>query len=270
MALLQADQMAPLAPLVKATISEAVARTDLIDVFQIKALEALNKWDGSLGVDSAGAAIYESFLRTVVRRSMEAKLGSPLTTEYLERYPSWSSYLDKLLREKRNDSVPPEERTFKNFIVTSFVQSLKDLRVSENADDTSAFKWGDLHRIDFVNVLVDAAPGLKGLSGFLDVQGARVGGDQDTVSTMEGSLKRGSQQFACREGSTMRLLIDLSDNEKFYQTLALGQSGNLFSANRAGESKAFFSSPNPVPLPIAFANSSESKISQHRLLFSDK
>jgi penicillin amidase len=269
MALLQSDQLAPLAPTVKAVIGEAVTRTDLIDVFQIKGLDAINKWDGTLTADSAGAAIYESFLRTVARRVLEPKLGGELTTEYLERYSGWSLFLDRLLRDKKTDFLPPEERTFKNFIITSFVQSLKDLRVSEKAEETSGFKWGDLHKIDFVNVLIDAAPGLKALSPVLDVSGARVGGDKDTVATMESSLKRGKDQFACHEGSTMRLLIDMSDPEKFYQTLALGQSGNLFAGTKADQLKSFFR-VDPVPLPMAFANDSESKISQHRLLFSDK
>jgi penicillin amidase len=269
MALLQSDQLAPLAPTVKAVIGEAVTKAELIDVFQSKALDTLNKWDGTLAADSAGAAIYESFLRTIARRALEPKLGGELTTEYLERYPSWSLFLDRLLREKKTDFVPAEERTFKNFIITSFAQCLKDLRVSQKADEGTGFKWGDLHKIDFVNVLIDAAPGLKALAPVLNISGARVGGDQDTVNTMESSLKRGKEQFACREGSTMRLLIDMSDHEKFYQTLALGQSGNLFAGTRADQLKAFFSS-NPVPLPMAFANDSESKISQHRLLFSDK
>ncbi|MBS1991151.1 MAG: penicillin acylase family protein [Cyanobacteria bacterium SZAS LIN-3] len=269
MALLQADQLAPLAPTVKAVISEAVTRSELIDVFQIKALDALNKWDGTLAADSAGAAIYESFLRTVARRVLEPMLDGEMTTEYLKRYPSWSLFVDRLLREKKTDFLPKEERTFKNFISTSFVQCLKDLRVSEKSEETSGFKWGDLHRIDFVNVIADAAPTLSSLAPVLNVSGTRVGGDQDTVATMESSLKRGKEQFACRQGSTMRLLIDMSDSEKFYQTLALGQSGNLFSGTKADQMRAFFS-PNPVPLPMAFAPSSESKISQHRLLFSDK
>jgi penicillin amidase len=269
MALLQSDQLAPLAPTVKAVIGEAVTKTDLIDVFQIKALNTLNKWDGTLTADSAGAAIYESFLRTIVRRVLEPKLGGELTTEYLDRYPSWSLFVDRILREKKTDYLPAEERTFKNFIITSFVQSLKDLRVSQKADESSGFKWGDLHRINFVNVIIDAAPGLAGLAPVLDISGARAGGDQDTVATMESSLKRGKEQFACREGSTMRLLIDMSDHEKFYQTLALGQSGNLFSGTKSDQLKSFFR-VDPVPLPMAFANDSESKISQHRLLFSDK
>jgi len=269
MALLQSDQLAPLAPTVKAVIAEAASKSELIDAFQIKALDTLNRWDGTLGADSAGAAIYESFLRTIARRVLEPKLGGPLTTEYLERYPSWSLFLDRMLRDKKTDFLPADERTFKNFIVTSFVQSLKDLRISEKTDEAGGFKWGDLHKIDFVNVVIDAAPGLSWLSPMLNVSGTRAGGDQDTVATMDSSLKRGKEQFVCREGSSMRLLIDLSDPEKFYQTLALGQSGNLFSHNKADQIKAFFS-VNPVPLPMAFANDSESKISQHRLLFSDK
>jgi penicillin amidase len=269
MAYLQSDQQAPLAPTVKAVISEAVSKSDLIDAFAIKALDTLNKWDGNLSADSAGAAIYESFLRTVARRVLEPKLGGELTTEYLERYPSWSLFLDRILRERKDDYLPPEERTFKNFIITSFSQALKDLRVSEKAEDTSAFKWGDLHRIDFVNVIVDAAPGLKSLSPLLDVTGARTGGDQDTVATMESSLRRGREQFACREGATMRMLIDMSDKEKFYQTLALGQSGNLFAGTKSDQLKSFFKA-DPVPLPMPFSTDAESKLSQHRLLFSDK
>jgi penicillin amidase len=269
MASLQSDQMAPLAPTVKSVIRDAISKTDLIDAFAVKALDTLTNWDGHLSADSPGAAIYESFLRTVARRVLEPKLGGELTTEYLERYPSWSLFLDRILRERKDDYLPPEERSFKNFIITSFGQSLKDLRISEKAEETSAFKWGDLHRIDFVNVLVDAAPGLKSLSPVLDVMGARTGGDQDTVATMESSLRRGKEQFACREGATMRMLIDMSDKEKFYQTLALGQSGNLFAGTRSDQLKSFFKA-DPVPLPMPFSPDAESKLSQHRLLFSDK
>ena len=80
---------------------------------------------------------------------------------------------------------------------------------------------------------------MNSLAGVLNVSGVRVGGDQDTVATMESSLKRGKEQFACREGSTMRLLIDMSDSEKFYQTLALGQSGNLFANTKSDQMRSF-------------------------------
>jgi acyl-homoserine lactone acylase PvdQ len=65
----------------------------------------------------------------------------------------------------------------------------------------------------------------------------------------------------------MRILIDLSDSEKFYQTLTLGQSSNLLSNAHADQLRSWLTLK---PLPIAFSPALEEKISEHRLLFTDR
>lgn len=267
MAQLQGDQLAPLSPLVKRTLAEAIGKTDSIDAIQLSALDAIAKWDGVLAENSSGAALYESFIRTVVRRLLEPRLGSALTNEYLDRYPGWSQVVERILLEKNAEWLPVEERTFKGFIITSFGQAVKDVRLQTKSDDPSSWKWGDLHKVVFENELLRGAPALVPILGVLNGQPVPVGGDQDTVSSMEPSLRRGGEQFVCRSGPTMRILIDLSDSEKFYQTLTLGQSGNFLSSAHSDQLRSWLTLK---PLPIAFSPALEEKISQHRLLFTDR
>ncbi|MBP6744550.1 penicillin acylase family protein [bacterium] len=267
MALLQGDQLAPLAPLVKRTLAEAIGKTDSIDAFQLSALDSIGKWDGVLTENSSGAALYESFIRTVVRRILEPRLGTNLANEYLERYPGWSQVVERILLEKNSEWLPSEERTFKGFVITSFGQAVKDVRLQSKSDEPSSWKWGDMHKIVFESELLRGAPDLAPLLGVLNGQSVAVGGDQDTVSSMESSLRRGPEQFVCRSGPTMRILIDLSDSEKFYQTLTLGQSSNLLSNAHADQLRSWLTLK---PLPIAFSPALEEKISEHRLLFTDR
>ena len=267
MALLQGDQLAPLAPLVKRTLAEAIGKTDSVDVIQLGALDAIAKWDGVLTENSSGAALYECFIRTVVRRILEPRLGSSLTNEYLDRYPGWSQVVERILLEKNVEWLPVEERTFKGFVITSFGQAVKDVRLQTKSDEPGSWKWGELHKVVFESDLLRGAPGLKPIFGMLNGPSVAVGGDQDTVSSMESSMGRGEDQFVCRSGPTMRILIDLSDSEKFYQTLTLGQSGNLLSNAHSDQLRSWLTLK---PLPIAFSPALEEKISQHRLLFTDR
>lgn len=268
MAVLQGDSQAPLAALVKATLHEAVSRSDLIDAYQISAMEALDKWDGAVLENSSGAAVYESFVRTIARRVLAAKMGGPMTNEYLERYPGWSKFVESVLKEKSSEWLPAEERTFKNFIATSFVLCIKDLRLASASDDSSRWRWGDFHKGNFPHFAASMYPqGASLLNSVFSVSAVRLSGDQDTVNTTESSMDRGKDQFASSQGSTMRLLIDMSDDDKFYQTIVLGQSGHLFSPSRQDELKNWLALK---PLPIAFQTATEAKICDHRLLFTDR
>lgn len=269
MAVLQGDSQAPLVTLVRSTIHEAIDKTELIDTYQIAALSALDKWDGSLLENSAGAAVYECFLRTVLRRVLVPRLGN-MTFEYIERYPSWTKFVETVLKEKSTDWLPSEERTFKNFVITSFGQAVKELRLSSGSDEASRWKWGDLHKGDFPHFVQTVYPAASDfLAPLLSISAVRLAGDQDTVNTTDGAalLKAKRSQFISGSGSTMRMLIDMSDDEKFYQTLILGQGGQMTSSHRFDLLPVWLSLR---PYPLAFSPASESKICQHRLLFTDR
>ncbi|MCA0314309.1 MAG: penicillin acylase family protein [Candidatus Melainabacteria bacterium] len=271
MAVLQGDCQAPLVTLVRSTIHEAMDKSELIDTYQIAALSALDKWDGSLSENSAGAAVYECFLRTVLRRVLVPRLGN-MTFEYIERYPSWTKFVESVLKEKSTAWLPSEERTFKNFVITSFGQAVKELRLSSGSDEASRWKWGDLHKGDFPHFVQTVYPGVSDfLAPLLSISAVKLAGDQDTVNTTDGAAasiataKR--SQFVSDSGSTMRMLIDMSDDEKFYQTLILGQGGQMTSNHRFDLLPVWLSLR---PYPLAFSPASESKICQHRLLFTDR
>lgn len=269
LALLQGDMQAPLADLVKSTIAETVGKSELIDQYQINAFEVLSKWDGVLSADSEAAAIYESFLRTVMRRIIVTRLDVQLANEYFDRYPAVSDVARRFLTERRVDWLPAEERTFKNFVISSFVQSLKDLRMAQgneaNGQNSKKIVWGDLHQMTVKSILPTEAPILSEIMApFRNIPVLPVGGDGDTVVTNQALARRGSSSFACQHGPTMRLVVDMSDQDKFYQNLYLGQSGQANSGAARDQLNAWMSLK---PLPMAFSTDTESKLSQHRLLF---
>jgi penicillin amidase len=267
MAVLQGDQQAALGELVKSSILEAVGKSELIDQFQIKALETLSKWDGNLSADSQAAAIYESFLRTVMRRILEPRLDVRLTNEYLDCYPQWSTVAQRFFQEKKVEWLPAEERTFKNFVITSFVHSLKDLRVASSDNANNKLKrWGNLHNLTISCVLAKGAPGFAQITRPINlIRQTGLGGDADSPCANEVLMTRGPDSFSCTHGPTMRLLIDMSDSQKFYQNLYLGQSGHYFSPSSFDQLPSWLSGK---PLPLAFSPDAEGKICQHRLLFS--
>ncbi len=268
MALLQGDQLAPLAPLVKQTLIEAIGKTESIDAIQLSALDAIGKWDGVLSENSSGAALYQSFIQTVIRRLLEPRLGTAYTNEYLDRYPQWSAVVEKVLLEKSDAWLPSDERTFKGFVISSFGQAVKEVRLQSKSDDVTAWKWGPMHTIEFESDLLRGAPVLVPLlSPLLNRGPVAVGGNHDTVSSMEESLRRSGTHSVCLSGPTMRMLVDLSDDEKFYQTLSLGQSGNMLSSANSDQLRAWL---NLKPLPVAFSPALEEKLSTHRLLFTDR
>lgn len=268
MAVLQGDNHGALVNLVKTTLHEAINKSDLIDSYQLNALDALDKWDGAVSDNSTGAALYECFVRTVVRRALAPSLGAPLTNEYLERYPGWTKFVENVLQTKAANWLPPEERTFKNFVITSFVQSIKDMRLATGSDDSNKWHWGDVHRGNFAHFVLQIFPQAEPvLAPLLSVSNVRLSGDQDTVNTTESSINRGKDQFVSSQGSTMRLLLDMSDDEKFYQTLVLGQSAHLFAGARGDQLRSWLALK---PLPLAFNQDAEAKLCQHRLLFTDR
>ena len=257
---LQADQTAYLSDLVKREIRESIVRTELIDRIQLTAMDVLNHWPGDLSVNSPAASIYESFLRTLTRRLVESKIGPDLTRDYLSQWPMWPLFAEGCLRAKSADWLPPEERTYPTFILTTFSQALKNLRLSTKSDDARGWDWGSVHRATFKHVITR---GLPWLSPLFDIAAVPVGGDKDTLNACDTALIDQGGKFPSEAGPCLRMLVDMADNEKLYLSTCLGQSGHLFSPFRKDQLKPWLSAD---PMPVAWSDTQLNRQSQHRLV----
>lgn len=266
MAVLQSDEYAPLHLLVKETIQKHLTSQEVNEAFQLSAMQVLDQWDGYLRRQSASAAIYESFVRTVGRRVVMSKMGLPLADEYLKRWPRWTVQVEHCLSQKNTDWLPPEERKFDTFVVTSFAQALRDLR-SKNVQsdlDFNKLQWDQYHKVTFRHLLFDAVPDWeKPLGRFINVGPEGVGGDADTVNAFNYDASGLPGEFNCTIGPTERLLIDMSDNDKFYETQPLGQSGHMMSPNRCDQLKSWLQAK---PLAVPFSEEQSDKQQRHKII----
>jgi len=255
MSLLQADQWAPLSGLIRNELAKALLRTNSADTYKQQALTMFNDWDGQLRADSPVASLYESFVVTVLRRVLEAKLGHDLACQYVERWPRWTGFVAKVIKEQPAYLLPPGETSYETFFLTSFAEALKNVRVSLQSEQSKDWYWQKLHTLNYLSVVQEKLP--KSLtviaSWFLPSQstGLGVGGDQDSVNAADLAINESPWQYRSTSGSTQRMLIDMADQDKFYQTLSLGQSGHLFSKNRNDQLKAWL---NNEQCAIAFSS----------------
>jgi penicillin G amidase len=268
MAYLQADQYGSLSNLVKKEIQNATTHEEIIDKFQLEAASQLDKWDGSLKPESAAASIYESFLHTLARRLLEPKLGIAMTLEYLERWPRWTVFVEQILTVKPKDWLPPEERTYETFIITTFAEAVKNLRLASKSDDPGKWAWQNLHRGAFRDEMLDNVPILDSVLGPLyRVNPVGLGGDADCVNACNVVDQPDPWLFPANSGPTARLLIDLSDPDKFYANITLGQSEHLLSPYRIDQLHGWLKAE---PLAVAFSSSQAEKQMQHKLILANQ
>lgn len=265
--LLQTDQTAPLIELVKSELKRATDKTELIDKTQLTALEQLNNWSQrqyQLTPDSVPAAIYESFINTLAHRILEPKLGADATAEYLERWPRSTVLIERILRAHPNQWLPPGERSYNAFLISTFGMSLKGVRVSAEKEDAKIVPWGTLHKVTFRHPI---AKYNSSFAPILDIGPSSVGGDQDTVSAANIKPSKDAWNFLSSVGPTLRMLIDMADDEKIYSNLSLGESGQLISSYRADQLPAWL---KMEPHAMAVSDKQVDRQEKHKLILTNQ
>ena len=253
MANLQGDEYGAIHNLVKKTILECAAKNEVVDQFQLAGIKALENWSGELSSNSTAASLYESFLRTMTRRILVPKIGDALTRQYMSRWPRWTRFAEKVLKERGEDWLPPEERTFDTFVLTTFSQAIADVRLASESDDPKQWRWGDLHKATFQNLIFHGLGSLEKdfLGVILNPPDTAVGGDGDTVNACNLAPYERRDKFGCVLGPTTRVLIDMADSDKYYETQPLGQSGHLFSQYRMDQLDSWL---KKKPLLVPFSD----------------
>ncbi len=268
MAFLQADQYGSLASLVKSELQKATTHTEIIDKYQLAAAQILDKWDGNLKPESVAASIYESFIHTLARRLLEPKIGLAMTLEYMERWPRWSSFVGQILATKPKEWLPPEERTYETFIITTFAESIKNVRLAANIDDPNKWPWQSLHRASFQDEMLGNISLYKLLvTPLIGPPTLGLGGDADSINACNIEDQADPWLFASNSGPTDRLLVDMSDRDKFYVNTVLGQSEHLLSPYRLDQLHGWL---RAEPVPLAFSPAEEDKQMQHKLILTNQ
>jgi acyl-homoserine lactone acylase PvdQ len=218
--------------------------------------------------DSASAAIYESFMTTFLRRVAEPSLGTALLNEYVERWPRWSTFVGRVMEEKPTELLPTGERDYDTFMLTTFVESLKNLRLATKSDDPTHWIWKQLHQIDFREGLKHNLSTPFFLMSILFAPSTiGLGGDQDCVNNCDYQIDQIPWRYLSTSGPTIRSVIDMADDDKIYQTLTLGQSGHILSAHRNDQLRSWL---NSEPHAIGFSEKQIERQLQHTLVLTNR
>ncbi len=174
-----------------------------------RSYSALLAWDGVLGKNSSGAALYSLFFRTLrnhfVNQVVPAKLREILQTR-----------LDNRVLVREFLKLPPPART--EMVEKSLSQAWAGA-VEKMGQDPASWRWGALHTALFEHPLANTAT----RAAAFNVGPIARGGDAFTVNATGGS---GLRQTS---GASYRHILDFSNWDASVFTSTPGQSGQLGS-----------------------------------------
>ena len=217
---LQNDYTSQPAQTFRDTLRSAKPRTALGQQVQ----QVTERWDGGLGVDSAGAAIYEAWLVRFARLAFADKLGDALFDDYATH-----GRMVTALHELVSRSASPwfivlgdPQITGRDALAGAALDAAAADLVAKLGPEMVKWKWGDLHTISFEHPLSAAKP----LDRLLTIGPVRRAGDGYSPNNGAYSLTR---PFALRSHASERQIVDLADIDASVSIIPVGQSGQPFS-----------------------------------------
>jgi len=180
-------------------------------------LAELLAWDGVLGPDSRGGAIYEVFRVTLPALVFKDVLGPDVFEKYMERSDAWTLALLQLLRQPASPWWGPEGR---DAVVARALAETDAVLRRRLGGDRSRWTWGRLHLMRFDHPLGR----VPGLGAIFNATAPPTGGDVFTVNN--GGFN--PQTFRQEVVASYRQIIDLADLDRSMAIHTTGQSGLPF------------------------------------------
>jgi penicillin amidase len=198
-----------------------------------QALERLRAWDGRLGPESTGGAIYEVLRHTLVRNLLEPALGPDLALRVMgqgfhplllaanELYGHDTVALLRVLDDPASWWVE-QAGGRQEWIRRSLWQAVDWLR-ERLGPDADAWQWGRIHRTAFPHALGAQPP----LDRVFSRGPFPIGGDTDTPC--QTAVRQHQPYDNLGAAASFREIVDLGDLSRSLVMVPPGQSGRLSS-----------------------------------------
>jgi penicillin G amidase len=176
------------------------------DVKLAETLDAFEKWDGQVNVDSRVAPLLAQMRIAFRSRILNAALGQDF------RIYGWSNFdttIDRLITEQPKEWLPKEFSSYADLLRATYDDARTALKKSLGEDE-SKWKWGEMVKVRFQHPLA-AAP-LIGLQFTIPPF------PQNGTGGLAATVNVGA-------AVSMRLIADPSDWDKTQHGITLGQSG---------------------------------------------
>ena len=204
------------------------------------AQQLVRDWDGVLGVDSAGAAVYEAWQHRMVERVFKERLGEPLFLDWVNNARPFVA-LHRLAGRADDPwftDVGSGARGRDALAALALEDAAKDLRA--RLGDPTAWRWGALHRITFAHPLGSAVP-------FLAFGPFERPGDDDTLNDAPYDF---AAPFAMKNHASLRTIVDFADVDGALSVISTGQSGQP-GARHWGDQVALWLDGRLKPMPLS-------------------
>ncbi len=198
----------------------------------------LAEWNYQDDTELAAPAVFQGVYGEFVRLVFEDDLGPELTAALLGNPYFWQERLEQMILAGTSvwfDDVRSEDQLegLADLLHKAAQFTLDDL-TNSLGDDPADWRWGDIHQIEFTSPLRRRGVG-KGLLG---------AGSHPFPGSGE-TLHRGiysfTEPFDTTISASLRMVVDLGDDDKILAVLPGGQSGRLFDAHRDDQIDDFIS-----------------------------
>jgi penicillin amidase len=184
----------------------------------------VREWDGSLAVDSAGAAIYESWILQMSKQVYSDKLGGTLFDDYATNGRMTFS-LYQLVASTTSPwmvSLGDPSLAGRDALSGAALDAAGKELTTKLGGDIAKWRWGDLHTIAWEHPLSAAKP----LDLILTIGPVRRAGDGYSANNGAFSL---TKPYAVRTQPSERQIVDLGDIDASVSIIPTGQSGQPYS-----------------------------------------
>jgi penicillin G amidase len=194
---------------------------------EVRAIERLRSWDGSMAPSSVAATIYQAFTLRLAREVVRAAIGDrDLSERYLDRADNgfirhvtspwrWQSHLLALWAQGDEELIG---RPWDDLVLDALRGALDDLG-DRFGPDPEGWVWGRAHEMEFPHALGAANPLLRRLLN----RRLPTGGAQETVSQIAYDP---NQPFRAVWAPSWRMVADPGDPDRSRWQMFTGQSGH--------------------------------------------
>jgi penicillin amidase len=187
-----------------------LARPESEEPLEARALAELRAWDGDLGVESRGGAVYGALLAALEHACYADAADPDVPVSIVER--SRPALLRALA--ERDDGFLPDGRAWDEAVPAALAEAVRAL-----GPDPETWRRGAYHRLE----LRHALDGVRGLRQLLSRGPFPVGGDADTIRVFARAKAAGPNAMI---GPSMRAVYDLADPDGTLIAICPGQSGH--------------------------------------------
>ena len=230
---IQVDNISPSARILLPLLAKHLWYSQILDVnnqflnLRKKSIDLLAEWNGEMSIYLPQPLIFYSWATQFQKLVLQ---------DEIEQNINWfksinSDFLEKVLR---NVDGASEWCDIKQ---TEKVETCEDISLSalDNAlvmisnkygNDPEKWLWGNFHKAYFIDNVIGKYPLISYLTNLV----FEVPGGDNTLS-MNRTINTLNYQFNVNYGSTLRVIIDFSDENNSFFSIPTGQSGHFLSRN---------------------------------------